>query len=275
VTPQVPAALRDLRRWAHYDLVPVPGKDKPAKVPDRKVNEPSTWMTCAEADETLHVVGRTARGRSIDYRHAGLAFLLGDGWAGVDLDHVTLLPDHAESVLSTMGEAYREPSVSGGGVHVVGRAARLGFEIDYRQVPPKVTPWTTARFFVFTGGGTGDPATDISKAVDLWAPPREVLVPSGTTEGFRNAQYLNDNELLCWIMQCRNAEKFARLFRGEWQGDYASQSEADLALCCTLAFWTNGDLERVDRIFRTSGLDRRKWNQPSYRNSTLRKAVGR
>ncbi len=42
------------------------------------------------------------------------------------------------------------------------------------------------------------------------------------------------------------------------RGHYTSQSEADLALCNFLAFWTGGDAARIDRLFRRSGLYRPK-----------------
>jgi putative DNA primase/helicase len=38
-------------------------------------------------------------------------------------------------------------------------------------------------------------------------------------------------------------------------------SPADTPLCRLLAFWTNGDPQRVDRLFRQSGLLREKWDE--------------
>jgi primase-polymerase (primpol)-like protein len=54
-----------------------------------------------------------------------------------------------------------------------------------------------------------------------------------------------------------------------WSGRdsrYPSQSEADMGLCFYLAFWTGGDLERMDRLFRDSGLMREKWDRRHYGN---------
>ena len=34
-----------------------------------------------------------------------------------------------------------------------------------------------------------------------------------------------------------------------------------MALCMKLAFWSGQDKEQMDRIFRTSGLFREKWDQ--------------
>src|SRR5215212_8895145 len=54
----------------------------------------------------------------------------------------------------------------------------------------------------------------------------------------------------------RGPRQFARLYYGGETGDYPSASEADLALCRALAFWSGGDRERIDRLFRKSGLMR-------------------
>jgi len=60
-----------------------------------------------------------------------------------------------------------------------------------------------------------------------------------------------------------NGEKFQRLWNGQTRG-YESHSEADLALCSLLAFWTGGDRSRIDRLFRQSGLMREKWDEVHY-----------
>jgi primase-polymerase (primpol)-like protein len=57
-------------------------------------------------------------------------------------------------------------------------------------------------------------------------------------------------------------DKFAGLFAGRWrERGYQSQSDADLALCGLLAYWTEGDAHRMDRLFRRSGLMRPKWDE--------------
>jgi len=37
-----------------------------------------------------------------------------------------------------------------------------------------------------------------------------------------------------------------------------------MALCALLAFWTGGDGQRIDRLFRQSGLMREKWDERHY-----------
>jgi hypothetical protein len=43
----------------------------------------------------------------------------------------------------------------------------------------------------------------------------------------------------------------------------AITSRADAALCSLLAYYTDGDHARVDRLFRLSGLYRPKWDRPT------------
>jgi primase-polymerase (primpol)-like protein len=61
-------------------------------------------------------------------------------------------------------------------------------------------------------------------------------------------------------MAGKNGTNFPRLWAGNIS-PYPSWSEATLALCGMLAFWTRGDAERVDHLFRKSGLMRDKWDE--------------
>lgn len=45
-----------------------------------------------------------------------------------------------------------------------------------------------------------------------------------------------------------------------YEGD---QNRADMALCDMLAYWTGKNAGQMDRIFRTSGLMRDKWDRPT------------
>jgi len=67
--------------------------------------------------------------------------------------------------------------------------------------------------------------------------------------------------------------KFKMLWQGMDEG-YESASEADLALCCILAFWTGGDYHKIDVLFRASKRMRMKWDREDYRQDTILKALG-
>lgn len=69
--------------------------------------------------------------------------------------------------------------------------------------------------------------------------------------------------------------------RGKWESvwggslaGHASHSHADLALIGRIAFFTGPDPDRIDRIFRASGLVRGKWiDRDDYRNDTIELAL--
>ena len=65
--------------------------------------------------------------------------------------------------------------------------------------------------------------------------------------------------LLARAVAAKNGDKFKRLWTGDTSG-YASPSEAVMALCELLAWWTNRDATRIDRLFRQSGLFSPKWD---------------
>jgi primase-polymerase (primpol)-like protein len=83
---------------------------------------------------------------------------------------------------------------------------------------------------------------------------------------------LSDSELLRRAMGSKSGDTIQGLLDGDsslWSGRdsrYPSQSEADMGLCFYLAFWTGGDPERMDRLFRDSGLYREKWDRRHYGN---------
>jgi putative DNA primase/helicase len=78
----------------------------------------------------------------------------------------------------------------------------------------------------------------------------------------------SDEKILERARRAANGSRFERLWRGDWQDSYPSQSEADLAMCSILAFWTRSDAHKVDALFRQSGLMRPKWDRRHFNNGS-------
>lgn len=96
----------------------------------------------------------------------------------------------------------------------------------------------------------------------------------GASTDLPPAPHLTDEEIIRLAGRAKNGPKF----RGLWDGDrkgYCSPSEADLALCGILAFYAQGDADRVEDLFARSGLGKRdKWRRSKrYRDLTIREAV--
>ena len=90
---------------------------------------------------------------------------------------------------------------------------------------------------------------------------------------------LSDEQVIERAKSARYGDRFKRLWSGD-ASDYGNDhSRADLALCRILAFWCGEDCERVDRLFRRSGLMREKWDrrsgEGSYGTRTIGAAVNR
>jgi putative DNA primase/helicase len=282
----VPAALRDEPRWVLWRLVwksnrKGEGKwDKPPFQPSArpaKSNDPATWTTFDAA--------------AAAYRHGrfdGVGFVLGDGFAGVDLDDVrdpdagALTPEAA--ALVARFATYADVSPSGTGVKLVGRGDwRAGWHKRPFPGGGEVEAYSAGRYFTVTGRPVGPlpvagyPVAEIQAALDemtaRFAGPRtggnrsNTLPPAGG----------NDDEVIRRAAAAASGDKFRRLWAGDTTDHGGDQSRADLALCGMLAYWAGPDADRIDRLFRRSGLMRPKWDErrgaSTYAQRTVAKAL--
>jgi primase-polymerase (primpol)-like protein len=179
-------------------------------------------------------------------------------------------------------DSYAEASPSGTGLKVFLR----GELPSGRRRKGSIEMYDRGRFFTTTGHRLADfPATVNERQEELSRLHRRVFGPEKAARGGGLADRtaagmsLSDSELIDRAMRAANGEKFSRLWAGD-TSPYASpgnegRSEADLALCSLLAFWCGPDEERIDRLFRESGLMRRKWQRGDYRALTLAVALDR
>ena len=255
----VPSALRVERRWCLwcYELQGERWTKRPLRVSGRyaKSNDPDTWT---DFDRALWVYERSRD------QYAGLGFMLGDGWGGIDVDDANACEPFVQSL-----PGYMERSPSGTGFKAFGHSTRIGGQANFATVPPTFTTWVKPRFFTVTGQGSGDPSIDITAFVERYFPV-PVHTPS-EHEGYALASTLSDYDLAIQMFGADNGDKALALWRGDLSAYDNDHSRADLALVTILAFWCNYDMDRVDRMFRESALMRDKWNSGSYRSATFAK----
>ena len=77
---------------------------------------------------------------------------------------------------------------------------------------------------------------------------------------------LSDEQILEKASDSKSGDKIRRLYDGDISDYGGDHSAADQALCCHFAWWFNGDSEKIDRVFRASGLMRKKWDEVHYSN---------
>jgi primase-polymerase (primpol)-like protein len=148
--------------------------------------------------------------------------------------------------------------------------------------------------------GEGDASTvsdDLQWLTDSYFRPDPDVTPaewnSGPIEHWRGPE--DDNDLLDKAFKGKQAASifgggkcsFKQLFHGDEDAiaaaypstndvDPYDRSQADGALCMSLAWWTGNDCERIQRLFEKSALVRKKWvDRPKYRKTTILGAVAK
>lgn len=162
-----------------------------------------------------------------------------------ELDRFKLIVDYFNT--------YTELSLSGQGVHLwlrgrVGAGARRdGVEV-----------YSQERFIICTG------EVFIDEPIKLNEDGLDMLVSEVRGPQYRAPGVLveveeteTDDAVLDRAFNAGNADKFAALMRGQWQGEYPSQSEADLALMSIFTFYSKSNAQ-CRRLFRASGLGQRE-----------------
>jgi hypothetical protein len=261
----IPEALRARDQWVVWRLEN--RDDKPTKVPynaatgyPAKSNDSATWTDL-----------RTAVGayRRDHYSGIGFVFSEGDGFAGVDLDHVIdtetgELEAWAVEVVERFQATYIEISPSGTGIRIFcrGKPHRCGKGTDNKRI--ELYDATSPRYLTVTGHHWPGSSVDVNDSQaaldwlhDAYFAPKEK--PTKSTKGNSGTFTGDDAEIIRLATAAKNGGKFRALLSGDL-GGYPSQSEADAALCSMLAFYTK-DPTQIDRIFRASGLMRDKWDK--------------
>jgi primase-polymerase (primpol)-like protein len=103
------------------------------------------------------------------------------------------------------------------------------------------------------------------------APVRPYYLPIGQN-GFSER---DDDEVIRMAKSAINAAKFIAVAEGRYLevNPAWSQSEAEECFLAMLVPYTNGDVNQLDRLLRSSIYYRPKWNKQSYRNATINKAL--
>ena len=274
----IPEELKKLPNWICWKAVPDEKSHsgiskKPINPKDgtfAKSNDPSTWADFDTAVKTSE-------------RFSGIGFMFGDSeYFGVDLDDMPNdLKDYesggsnniiAEFIYEL--QSYAEYSQSKKGIHIIckgtlpkgGRKKKTsqgGFEM-----------YETGRFFVMSG----NPCSKYDKIIDCTESikPLHAKYIGGAKEPAPKVKHMPNlnsaSDIVKAACNAKNGDKFKALYSGDISA-YGSRSEADIAFCNMLAFWTGCDADKMDAIFRQSGLMREKWERDDYRAATLQKAI--
>src|SRR5215208_5154678 len=271
----IPRELKGLDQWVGWRWKQF--GQKRTKVPyDLKIgkaaasDDPTTWAPYSKTEG-----------------HLNIGFMFGDrdAFSGIDVDgcvdpETGKITKLARQIIDRMG-SYSEISPSTTGLKIFVKGVVPGLR---RKNPKKqIEVYDRGRFFACTGyhlpgmPKTIEPRQEELNALYLWLfPGEEEPSPAPNVRINRTAPNhdLSDEDIFSRAYRAANGEKFLRLWNGD-ASDYESHSEADLALCAMLGFWSGPDPERIERMFSASRLSRRsKWRErPRYRRDTVAKAL--
>ncbi len=275
---EVPEDLEDYPQWVGWEYRRIKAKPGCTKVPLRldgshtgspaSTTDPSTWAS--------YDVARP-------HPRIGFVFTAKDPFCGMDLDDC-LDPETGEITLAARVilrycATYAEISPSGRGIKLIVRGS-IPEGVSRRQNRKLgVEVYESGRFFTLTGRRLSGVPESIVEA-DLsplcrWVfgseareTPRRHALPDS-----RSQPRFSDDAIIEKALAAANGARFERLWRGDPSG-YPTRSEADLALCAMLAYWSDADARTVETLFSRSGLCREKWtSRPDYRRKTIELAI--
>ena len=280
-----PALLRDglFCVWKYENR-----EGKPTKVPYNPRTggraQSTNPATFAPLDTALAVLGQ----------YDGLGVGIFGHVGAFDIDHCIddCIDDNGElsplafDVMDTI-KGYTEYSPSGHGLRILFKAAGFQYDkaryyINNQKLGLEIYIAGCTNKFVTVTGNALTPGLEIEEHGEQLAAVLEKYMvrtkmkkttPPSASSG---PVELDDVALIEKAKKGRNGEQFAALWAGD-TSSYQSQSEADMALCNWLAWWTNKDAARMDRLFRSSGLMREKWDRrqsgSTYGAITIQEAI--
>lgn len=256
--------IDELKRWPHFvvcraDKVPL----NPLDGTFAKSNDPTTW---SDFDTAVACIKR------IDGLMLGFMLSVDDPFAVIDLDNprkesLKLTPEQIERAdtmhnqIFEQFDSYSEKSPSGKGLHIWVRGA---VETGKNNREYCVEVYSSGRFMTVTGWSHHlkpiEPRQELLTALWSQMGGKSIQDVVPTIDG---EQTSSDERIieLCGMGDNGNGELFKRLYSGNWNGDYSSQSEADISLCNIVAFYSDSR-EQVGRIY---------WASPLFLNSDKRK----
>ncbi|MGG1289839.1 phage/plasmid primase, P4 family [Bacillus smithii] len=265
----IPEELKKKKQWVCYKAKT--RGNKIAKIPVNPIsgkaidsNKEENWLSFEKA---IQYIG------SDMISGIGFVFTSKDDFVGIDIDECIdsngQCNEVAKEILSCfVGKAYAEYSPSGKGIHIIAKGKKLSERSKNSEYGVEV--YHDKRYFTVTGNmieGFEEPqwCTDeidhiCNKFLNKEENQQQMTLLVEEKEYFKQTA----DDVLELMFSNKNGDRLKSLYEGNWKYYYQSQSEADLAFCNALAFYTQKDPNKMDEIFRHSGLFRKKWDEIHY-----------
>lgn len=284
--------LKKLPLWVNWKYQ---GRDgiKKTKVPvdaktgsNARSNDPETWCNYQLADWKKKKNG--CDGVGVMFSGLGNGYML----CGVDIDnHANTVGGNPlqPEILELFRGTYAEKSPSGNGCHIlfmlsedfIEQLKNVWEKYNNKKSEEDIECYIsgiTNRYFTYTGDMIADyPITDMSAALQTFLDKYMLKEQPQTKDKPVPAPVpavLDIESMLDIARNSKSGAAFSGLYDGGDTSAYnGDDSSADLALCQMLAFYLQGDYNKIDTAFRRSALMREKWEREDYRSATINKAI--
>lgn len=265
----IPDELRAYKQWILWRYEDV-GAKKPTKIPysingtTASVTNPDDWSTFSDVVRSY---------RLGNYSGIGFVFSEFDPFAFIDLDDTEGNQADLQRQIRVLKEfdSYSEVSPSGNGLHIIVKG-----RIPQGRKRSHIEIYSSSRYATMTGKVyEAKPINDRHDLlnqlfVQMAGQSPQTYVYTGDDE-----ESADDKTIIEQAKAASNGEKFSRLYGGDWQSFYPSQSEADLATIDIIAFYTQ-NRNQIIRIFRNSALGQRaKASRKDYIDWMINKSFDR
>ncbi|KAA1042478.1 DUF927 domain-containing protein [Macrococcus equipercicus] len=282
VLQNVPDELKQLNQWIFWKAEWDETKQQFKKVPYSTESKRASSTNSESWHSFYHVESYFDKSR-----FDGIGFVLtkDDPFIILDLDgafdNETGQP-RSELAMEVMETTWYEISPSGTGIHAYFKG-ELPDNIKKKNTELDIELYSHSRFMTYTGANTVNHSIcDDQQYINELAEKYFTRNKTSKTdiEPFKlNFDKTDEIDVIKVMARSKNADKISTLMKGDWEGRYNSQSDADLALVNHLAFFTGKDAHEMDSIFRSSGLYRDKWDMVhsgdglTYGEMTIKRAI--
>lgn len=282
--------LKKLPLWVNWKYQSRDGGKK-TKVPvnaqtggNARSDLPETWCTFTTADWKK----KKNKCDGVGVMFSGLknGYML----CGVDIDnHANTVGGNPlqPEILELFSGTYAEKSPSGNGCHIlfmlpesfIEQLKKVWTKYNNKKSDADIECYIsgiTNRYFTYTGDCIADyPITDMSAALQTFLDKYMLREqPQTQSKPVPAPVHVDIEKMLDIARNSKSGAAFCGLYDGGDTSAYnGDDSSADLALCQMLAFYLQGDYNKIDTAFRSSALMRDKWNREDYRSATINKAI--
>lgn len=264
--------------WVNYKLERLNGNL--TKIPYSAIKgskasstDPSTWATYKEAEAKSPKIGIVLHDQTL---------------ICIDIDHVLidgkLDQNHPEKEtiadLILDCDSYTEISQSRTGLHIfLELTAPISLQ-SHKSAPYEV--YNDKRYICTTFENYGEPRAirklkpeEALEIVNRIIPQKEKVIPNLSPDYQQSTSSYTDEQLLEKIANSKTGDNIKKLLDGDISKYKGDESSADMALCMSLAFWTNKDANQMERLWLNSKLGKREKTQKrkDYRDRTISNAI--